>query len=427
MLNSITLIGSSSGRNAGDAALLSGIMDSIDRETGRRLLYEIPTYRPEYVWKTYENKIRPISMLPWHMSAGMLGIPTYRSIMRSDMTLIFDNMLFDRSLYNPLFNFMSTMDYLLPLAKKKGKILGCYNIGAGPVSTVKGKEMLRKIAELMDFITVRDPDSYELLREIGVKNPNIAITADAALSVKPCSESESRAILETLHFANYPEILGINVNAYLNSWSDDKQKVLTKEEFSAVYAEALDIVSQKLNVPILFVCTQHHDVTITKMILEKMSVSVPKAILSNIAYNHHQIKGVLKKISLLFAMRLHANILCSAALTPTISLAFQKKVTSYYKLLGLQDFVMSFTDFSSESLANHINKGWEAREVIRTTLSQKIPELIAAADRSADIVANIVNAKTPSMGIDQSRHFFNAIKNSPDIALSPVSAEQINR
>ena len=128
MIRSISLLGSSSGRNAGDAALLSGIMDSIDSRLGRRLVYEIPTIRPNYVWHNYNNKVRPVSMLPWSLSVKMAGIPTVASILRSDLTMVFDAILFDKQLYNPLFNYLSTINFLLPLAKKFNKKLGFYNV-----------------------------------------------------------------------------------------------------------------------------------------------------------------------------------------------------------------------------------------------------------------------------------------------------------
>jgi hypothetical protein len=90
MIETISLLGSSSGRNAGDAALISSIMDSIDEACGKRLLYEIPTIRPEFIWKNYENRVRPISMLPWDLSVKMLGVPTFRSILRTDLSLVCD-------------------------------------------------------------------------------------------------------------------------------------------------------------------------------------------------------------------------------------------------------------------------------------------------------------------------------------------------
>ncbi|GAI06544.1 unnamed protein product, partial [marine sediment metagenome] len=59
----------------------------------------------------------------------MLGLPTFLSVARTDMTIIFDAILFDRALYNPLFNFLSTLYFLIPFAKRKGKKIVYYNVG----------------------------------------------------------------------------------------------------------------------------------------------------------------------------------------------------------------------------------------------------------------------------------------------------------
>ena len=395
MIESISLLGSSSGRNAGDAALIAGIMSSIDQACGRRLLFEIPTFRPEFIWRSYENRVRPISMLPWSGTAGMLGIPTARSLVRTDMTLIYDAMLFDKKLYNPLFNYMSTAWLMLPWAKRKNKILGCYNIGAGPVNTPQGQKMLKEIGNMMDFITVRDEDSLNLLREIGVTNENILLTADAAISVPASPEKRIDALLAEVGFQGVGEFLAINVNTYLNTWAGTGQDALTPDVFAAIYGDGLTRVVEELNIPVLFVCTQHSDIPITKKIMERLPKSAKTGLFTNLVYGHHDIKGVLSRASLLFAMRLHANILATSAYTPSISLAFQKKVTSWYKRLDLESYVMSFNDFSAETIYRHLIRGWNDRAKIKENLKQHIPFLLAEADKAAQLVAAIDRGEDP--------------------------------
>ncbi len=401
MLESITILGSSSGRNAGDAALLAGIMASIDKVHGRRLRYEIPSLRPEFIWRSYENKSRPVSMLPWAGTIGMLGIPTIRSLLRTDMTLIYDAMLFDKKLYNPLFNYMSTARLLLPYAKKAGKILGCYNIGAGPVTTPQGRNMLRDIGNMMDFITVRDQDSIDLLREVGVTNPNMLLTADAAISVKAASDERIDKIMSTFALPTGEEILGINVNSYLNTWAGTGQAALTPDSFADVYAQGLVKALETIKAPVLFVCTQHSDIAITSKVMERLPNNIKCALFTNVEYGHHDIKGVLGRLSMLCAMRLHANILASSAYTPTIALAFQKKVTSYYKRLGLEDCVMSFNDFSAERLTQHLLTGWSNRSRIRQALVQHIPYLMEEADKAAEVVKCVGNGESAGAVIER--------------------------
>ena len=403
MTYSISIFGSSSGRNAGDAALLAGIMAEIDSATGQRLCYEIPTYRPEFITKTYPNNTRPISMLPWHGSVGMFGPLVLQSVLRCNLNLVYDAMLFDRGLYNPLKNYMPAVRYLFPLAKRKGRILGCYNVGCGPVDTIAGQRMLSEIGSMMDFITVRDEDSRALLIGLGVDQSKIVVTADAALTVQGSDSQRVQTILNSVGLGDAKEILAINVNSYLNSWTKPGQKSLTAEDFCNQYGAGLTLVNKQLGVPLLFVCTQHSDIEITKQVMAKVSGAPKMAILTNVEHSPYDIKGILGRVSLLCAMRLHANILCTSALAPAVALIFQKKVESYYNLLGLGQNLMSFDNFSSANLAEHILKGWSNRAAIHTQLQNRIPQLQERSRVAARLVASIVKGVNVKDAIVQAR------------------------
>lgn len=390
---SLTLIGSSSGRNAGDAAILSGLMDSIDRAYGEQLTYEIPTYRPPYVANEYQNRAVPISMYPWHGTAGMFGVPTYRSMGRTNGTLIFDNMLFDRKLYNPIFNFMSTMAAFLPRAKRQGKVLGCFNVGLGPIATPRGRTMLRDILDLMDFVAVRDQESLQLMRDVGSTNPNVIITADAAIEVRPAPKERIDAIWKNLGFSPGEEVLALNVNTYLNTWTEKKSKAMTADEFAAIYAQAADKVLAKLKVPVLFVCTQHHDISITENVMKRMTAAVPKKLFTNVEHNHYEVKGLLSRVGLLFAMRLHASILASSGFTPVAALAFQKKVSSYYNVIGLPEFALSFDRFTVDGIAEHVLNAWSERAQSRAKLEQRIPQLVQQSMLGAELTARVLRGE----------------------------------
>ncbi len=410
MINSITLLGSSSGRNAGDAALISGIMDSIDCAFHGRLLYEIPTINPSYVYHNYQNRVRAVGMMPWHMSVKMLGLPTYQSLMRTELSLIFDAILFDKQLYNPLFNYLSTVWLMLPHAKRRGKKLGCFNVGVGPVHTARGQSMLRDTMELMDFITVRDTDSYNLLKAIGVKNERILITADAALNVPPSSPERVRGMIENCGLSADEEIVAINISAYLDTWareqallqdkahgssmrSDSTSPIgstgsgsIGKDRFIQIAARALERVSKEIKAQFLFVCTQHHDVPVTRALMNAISTPVRRGLISNVNYNHYDMKGVLGQASLLFGMRLHATILATSMYTPSVALPHQPKVNHYFKTIGMQDYVLTFEAFSEDAMTELLLRGWSQRQAMREQLIQRIPVQQGRAALAADLV-----------------------------------------
>lgn len=387
MLTSATLLGSSSGRNAGDAALISGIMDAVDRAVGAPLRYEIPTIRPSYIRDHYPNRTVPVSMMPWSGSVKMLGLPTFRSILRTDLTLIFDAILFDRSLYNPLFNFMSSLYLMLPRARRKGKRMGFYNVSAGPVNTPTGRRMLRELAEIMDFITVRDRDSADILRDIGVKNPRIMITADAALNAPASDRTRAEQLLREVGLSAEGDILGININAYLDTWAGPGITPMGREKFLSIYAAALNRVLADIRVPALFVCTQHLDVEVTQDLMRRVRSPEQMAIITNREYNHCDIKAVLGRLALLFGMRLHCMILSSAEHTPIVGLAYQPKNQHYFNTLEQPDACLGFEHFTEDRLYRLLRDGWERRAELRSHLDRVIPVLQKRALKAAELVA----------------------------------------
>ena len=389
-IRSITLLGSSSGRNVGDATLITGIMEAINNACNADILYEIPTVRPSYIREHYAGyRVRPISMLPWHGSVKMLGLPTLRSILRTDMSLVFDAILFDRSLYNPLFNYMWTVSWLLPLAKRRGKATGFYNVGIGPVNTVAGRRILRQLSDTVDFITVRDVDSYRILQEIGACTDNIVVGADAALYVPRQDPQRGAALLQEIGLSPKEEILAVNINAYMDTWAGPDVKPMGKERFIQAYAEVLDRVQAATGVPILFVCTQTMDVAINKDVMERMTSGGPKVLLSNVNRGHLDIKAALGRVSMLFGMRLHSLILATSELTPVVGAAYQPKVRHYLRTLGLQDYCVGFEEFEPAQVATAVVNGWLDRVRQRQMLAERIPVLRERASIAAKLVAAV--------------------------------------
>ena len=116
----ICVIGNFSGRNAGDAAILQGLLKDVTAVYGP-LRFDVPTINTDFVARQYgEFDVNPVGLMPWNLSIKILGLPIVRSILRSDLILVTDAILFDRKLFNPLFNYLSTMALVLPLAKSQG-------------------------------------------------------------------------------------------------------------------------------------------------------------------------------------------------------------------------------------------------------------------------------------------------------------------
>ena len=390
MINTVCLLGSAAGRNAGDAALISGIMDAVDRRLKRPLTYRIPTLFPSFVEKTYRaNHVEAVNIMPWTGSLKLMGWPTYRAVTKSDLSLVFDAVLFDRSLYNPMFNFLSSLAWLLPAAKKAGRRVGLYNCGVGPITTPMGARMLKAVCDSCDFMTVRDEGSADVLRKIGIPDDRFIVTADAALNAPGIPDEEIARIFNRLSLDPAGDILALNINKYLHTWSDQRGQHLTVERFLDQVAAAINKLSANVTAPLLLVSTYHGDIALTHALRDRLRVPQKIVMIDNKEYDHYQIKGVLSRVSMLFAMRLHAMILASSSGTPVAGLAYQPKVQHYFDHLQISEACMDFTNFGSDRLHDFILKTWNNRAAIRDTLRVQVPLMQQRALVAADCVAKL--------------------------------------
>ena len=120
LMKKICVVGSFSGRNAGDAAILEGLLNDI-YSVNQNLEFLIPTINKKFIQKTYKAyPMKAIPLMPWNLSLKMLGLPIFRAALQSNLILVTDAILFDRKLWNPIFNYLLTMAIVLPMAKKKG-------------------------------------------------------------------------------------------------------------------------------------------------------------------------------------------------------------------------------------------------------------------------------------------------------------------
>ena len=104
----ITLLGSNSGNNLGDAAILSSILEHLTRELpGSEFI--VPTTKPSFTNTHYGHRynVKAISMMPWTGSIRFVGIPTFAALWKSDVALICDGILFGGWCCFPFFRLLS--------------------------------------------------------------------------------------------------------------------------------------------------------------------------------------------------------------------------------------------------------------------------------------------------------------------------------
>lgn len=386
-MKKICVLGNYSGRNAGDAAILGGLLEDLsalypDAE------YLIPTIKPSFIKRNFSRyNVLPVSLMPWNLSLKILGLPVFTSTLRSDLILVTDAILFDLKLLNPLHNYLFTLSYALPLARRKGVPVVLYNMSIGPVRTRRGARCLDLILRCADLIIVRDTDSEELVRGFGGYDGKLRIGADCALNVVPSGDARLEEIVrrESLFPGRRPAI-GFNINSYLDVFVRGEREGIRREEFVRIMARVIDRAIGAFDANAVLVITQPMDLTIAGELMEAVSRRDRIRLVSNRDYSHGDIAKILTRLEMFVGMRTHSLILATAVGTPVAGIVAYPKNRGYLRSIGMGDQLIEFSDFTEDNLWRLVERTWRNRAGIRERLLPAIAREKAKARRSAELL-----------------------------------------
>ncbi len=389
-MKKICVLGNFSGRNAGDAAILGCLLKDVS-ERYENALFEIPTINTNFVRNSYsEYNIKPISLLPWNLSAKILGVPVFRSTLNADLVLSTDAILFDRRLYNPLFNYLWTLSIVLPMVKKRGIPFALYNSSLGPIKTNSGAACLKRVVSSADLVILRDKVSLELMKKLDFTHPNVIEGADCALNSEPVDDQEFERIKEKegLFESGRPTI-GININSYVDKYVSQSGQSFGRDNLTTLYARTVDRLVKDLDVDILFVETQHMDLGIAFETLSKIKNRTRVKLISNKIYSYRQICSVLKRLDLFVGMRTHSLIMASAMGVPVAGINTYPKNRGYMQTIGMDGNLIEFKDLSIDAFFDLIKGVYESKETHRDKMLPLVEQEKNKAAGSADHLKKI--------------------------------------
>jgi polysaccharide pyruvyl transferase WcaK-like protein len=382
----VAVLGNFSGRNAGDAAILGGLLRDLTRTFPRRQMrFEIPTIKPGFVARAYvEYPVRPISLLPTNLSLKILGLPVVRCVLGADLVLVTDAILFDRRLYNPLFNYLHTLSWVLPLGARRGVPVVLYNVSLGPVTTPAGRKCLKRVLEASRKVIVRDRLSADLAREIDPGGPEPRLAADCALSVLP-APAERVAALAREHgvLQSGRPTLGFNVNAYVDTYVRGSSRGIGDEVFQQRVAAVIDRAVRTLGVDVLLVETQPMDLRMARGVLERVQQRARVGMVANPPLGHAEIAGFLGRLDAFVGMRTHSLILAASMHTPLGGIIAYPKNRGFLESIDCGDQMLEFRDFSEENLWALVRRTWEGRASLRRRLQASVERERAKAEAAA--------------------------------------------
>ena len=276
---------------------------------------------------------------------------------------------------------ISTIIYYLgivKLAKMLGKKVMFYAQGLGPVTTGKGKKLVKQIADKVDLITVRDEDSKNLFRELGVVKPPIIVTADPVLSLEGTDNSK---IFDSEKLSgSSPFNFAISVRSWNSSF-----------DFLPVIADCADRVIKKFNARVVLIPFQKsQDLKICEKLSEIMETK-PHIIRGD--YAPEEMIGFIGKMDFLLAMRLHALIFAASSLVPMAGIVYDPKVEAFSKSINIPFW--NLEELNSDDIFNEVKRIVSEKDEVKKALFENIKPLYEKSLLTPKIVKDLLQGLKP--------------------------------
>lgn len=259
-----------------------------------------------------------------------------------------------------------------------------YGCGAGPLDTITGRLMIRLMCKHAFNISVRDPESKQLLEDIGVKK-EIKVIGDPAFNLYNPKSS----------YTEEPREVAVSCVPMYNANYWPYGDVDKYERYVKGMAQNLDQLIENENVNVTFFATKYpQDVYVTKDIQKKMKNKERTKIIDK-NLKPLQLIEIVSKYDAVIGTRLHSLIIATCSATPVIAISYHPKVTNFMKLTNTENRCHSIEDIQNDEMVlsrtfRKVKTNW--KEVIEDT-KNAATQVYKAANSGKELMMKAVKDK----------------------------------
>lgn len=283
------------------------------------------------------------------------------------------------SLLQDATSFRSLLYYItfIYLARALGKPLVVYANGIGPLNSPMAKRLTRAALLTAREITLRDPESLTVLRELGLDTgARITVTADPAFLLEPAPPHRIEEIMAREGLKGRDGIVWLA----LRGGQD--------ENFYKAVGEAVKVMRREGLCPALLVM-QDRDLPPSESVERSLELKGERPVPLVKDVRPAEALGLLEKGFFSFGMRLHTLILSAHAEVPFLGVDIDPKIGAFCRMVGNpalpdprtgppRDIVEEFRQFVG------------SRSRYLSAIKDRVPDLRRMAEENIEMVLRVL-------------------------------------
>jgi colanic acid/amylovoran biosynthesis protein len=422
MSDNILVINIHSSRNAGDAALLHATLEQIKNNfpSGRITLCMDdpqshsgmePVVRSIFSWvfpfhhdgKTGWNYLHLVLLLP----ATLIPVLGYRFFKRKIWFLspksihgIVDAYLEADLVISKPGGFLYSSGrgisllvaiYSITYAYLALKPIYIFPQSIGPFKYWWEKRLIKWLLEKVRILMVREPISYQVIKDIGVKNQQVHLIPDLAFTIQDAGREAGANWLNRhgLDSKNNVPLLGITVI----NWGAQNKDFTLQSEYEEACSKAIRYFVENVKGYVLLFphvwgpLPSQDDRIPAHRILETLSDISAQVKVVDEPITAELLKSIYGWMEVFIGTRMHSNIFALSQGVPVIAIGYLHKTAGIARMVGIEQWVMAIQQTRGNALRDKLAELWPERQLWREKIRLCIPDLIREADRAGKIVA----------------------------------------
>lgn len=342
--------------NLGDDAILLGFTNGI-----KDLNYDITAIAGNPATVSREYGIPGI---------GHLDLKAIQEAIENSDALVFPG----GSIFQDVTSVRSVAYYanLIKIAKKAGKKVVMLGQGVGPLDRFMGKRLALGALQAADIIAVRDRDSVQTLKDLGVNGVS-RVTADMAfLLPEPEREEGQRQF-------GVGDMKSVGISA--RPAGKDKNKAVIN-----LFSELLYKLFENGWVPSMIEMDRELDRPLLDKIGKVHGGKVPE--IRGLTHPR-DLQRRLQRMDAIIGMRLHAGILGATVGVPAYMVSYDPKIRSFSNMMGFSA-PPSIERITADSLFSGFQTFYRDKEKLIVSVSKKRDELALQAQANIEVLVSTV-------------------------------------
>lgn len=329
--------------NSGDDAILKAIVKDL-REMDNKIRISALSNNPKSTEETYGIKA--------YKRINIFEV--IKGISSSDMLISGGG-----SLLQDVTSTRSILYYLsvISIAKMLKKPVIVYANGIGPINKKLNRTLTRKVLNKVELITLRDFNSKKTLEEIGI-NANMVVTSDPVFTLEPSDDKRIGLILKNEKIPTDKPLIGISVR----EWKKNQNLI-------DVMANSIKFINRSYGANVVLIPMHYpDDLEISIKIAQRANCTNCYVIKNK--YSVEDIMGIIKKLDLIIAMRLHSLIYAATQAVPMVGIVYDPKVEGLLEMLNV-NFKCDVEKIELSELCSLVDEVWRNKDHIKNALYEK--------------------------------------------------------